>query len=487
MNKQNNESQPPLEDVGSLDPENWSEFRSIAHALLDNCLDRLESARELPWRPPSGEITQTEPLPLEGMHINQLSEALTNEVMPYATGNTHPRFFGWVHGTGLPVGLLAEMVAATMNSNCGGRNHGAVHIERQVVEWCKQIFEWPESTGGILTSGTSMATLLALASARVKVLGKTVRKQGIQDQANLTVYAATGTHQCISKALELMGAGADALRLIPIDPNTGSMSIEHLSNQLKIDRESGQLPWCIVGTAGSVNTGRFDQLSELADFCEEQKIWLHIDGAFGAWIKLADKNWSHLATGIERADSIAFDFHKWMYVQYDAAAVLVRDNQYLNAAFANRAAYLESADEGLAGGEPWYCDQGIELSRGFKALKVWSAIKTHGLTRIGQNISENCRQAALMGELIEQSNELELVRPVISNVVCFRVCLSTSDENLKATHEAIALELQLNGTAVISTTTVDDSSALRAAIVNHRTTFEDIYTTVNAVIGQVNE
>jgi len=472
----------------SLDPADWSAYRDTAHRLLDACIDRLESARDLPWREPESPALQSEqPLPVSGTDLASLSQQLIDEVMPFATGNTHPRFFGWVHGTGLASGLLAEMVTATMNSNCGGRDHGAVYIERCVINWCCRVFGLPEGAGGILTSGTSLATVLALSAARVKTLGPNVRKQGLRAQPQLVAYAAAGAHHCLEKALAVMGIGSDAMRLIATDGPSGSLDLAALSRELDRDRANGCVPLCVVGTAGSVNTGRYDALDQLADFCQQENIWLHIDGAFGAWSVLADSPWSSLARGIDQADSIACDFHKWMYVQYDAGAVLVRDAEHLRAAFEDRPAYLEGNDVGLAGGSPWFCDQGIELSRGFRALKVWTALKTHGLEEFGRKITDNCEQAALMGRLVEAAEDLELATPVMSNVCCFRITKKAAGtRDIDELHRVITARLQLDGVAALSTTTIDGRTTFRAAIVNHRTCAEDIDLTVASICNQIN-
>ena len=312
---------------------------------------------------------------------SQVTDKLIHAVMPFATGNTHPRFFGWVHGTGLATGLLTEMVAATMNSNCGGRDHGAVYVEREVVEWCRQTFAFPVEASGVLVTGTSQATVLALACARQRALGDRSRAQGIYDAPRLVAYAAEGVHNAVTKALELLGLGSDALQLIPCDVQ-GSISIDLLRAKIYSDRLAGRRPFCVIGTAGSVDLGSFDRLDEVAHVCASEELWFHVDGAFGAWLRITDAPWNERVIGIERADSIAFDFHKWMFVPYDCGAVLVRDSARHRAPFAARPAYLASQDAGLGGGEPWFCDLGTDLSRGFRALKVWGALKVHGRSRL---------------------------------------------------------------------------------------------------------
>ena len=283
-----------------------------------------------------------------------------------------------------------------------------------------------------------------------------------------------------------MGLGREALRQLPLDSATGSLSLDALGEAVAADRAAGRSPLALVATAGSVNTGRFDDIEALADAAAEHDLWLHVDGAFGAWVALARPPWRELARGIGRADSLAFDFHKWPYVQYSAAAALVRDRSTLGDAFAGSAAYLVGEEEGLAAGTPWPCDLGPELSRGFRALKVWTALRTHGLDALGASIGDNCAQAAAMGERVTRSEELELAAPVISNVCCFRVPRARLDgDAADALHRAIATALQLSGDCVLSTTRIDGAVVLRAAIVNHRTRDDDVRLTIDAVRREV--
>ncbi|MFZ5812448.1 MAG: pyridoxal phosphate-dependent decarboxylase family protein [Thermodesulfobacteriota bacterium] len=466
-----------------LDPDDWEDFRSQAHAVLDACVDRLINARDFPWRPVSPGSLREYPLPDAGGEetYRDLAGKLVTHVLPFATGNTHPRFFGWVHGTGLAAGLLTEMVAATMNSNCGGRDHAATYIERAVVDWCRRVFGFPETASGILVTGTSQATLVALAVARTRALGVDVRRDGVRHAPWLTAYAVEGVHSAVVKALEVLGLGSSALRVVPRSPH-GGMDLHALAELVSRDSAAGARPFCVIGTAGSVDLGEFDDLHALADFCAGQGLWFHVDGAFGAWTRLARSPWRDMTDGLQRADSVAFDFHKWMYVQYDCGAVLVRDRDMHRATFAARPSYLAGQEYGLGGGEPWYCDYGTDLSRGFRALKAWAAIKVYGTSRMGSAITRNCQLAALMGKIVEESDELSLCAPVRSNVCCF----SASDPDMGPEeggmlNKRIVESLQVSGEAVFSTTQCRGSTVIRAAIVNHRTCEDDIRASIGAV------
>jgi aromatic-L-amino-acid/L-tryptophan decarboxylase len=466
-------------DKPLLDPRDWDDFRAQAHRLLDACVDHLAHVREHPWQP-VGQARRKFELgeAAAGEGVDALVDELISDVLPYATGNIHPRFFGWVHGTGLATGLLAELVAATMNSNCGGRDHGAIYVEREVIDWCRRCFGFPEGSSGILVTGTSQATVIALAAARTQVLGPKCRSQGLPGMPSLRAYGVEGVHNATTKSLELLGHGADSLRLVPCRPD-GGMDIDRLEELVVQDRSRGLQPFCVVGTAGSVDLGEFDDLDALADFCSRQSLWFHVDGAFGAWARIANAPWNEFAKGIDRADSLAFDFHKWMYVQYDCGAVLIRDEAAHRAAFAARPAYLASQSGGAGGGEPWYCDYGIDLSRGFRALKVWAALRAHGKDAFARAISRNCELAALMASCVK-ANRLRLVHPVKLNVCCFSVAPSDWDGEAQDQLNAdVAQQLQLKGEAVFSTTRVKGRIVLRAAIVNHRSCTADIEESVS--------
>ena len=468
----------------SLDPEDFESFRNDAHDLLDACLDHLKAARERPWAPvdSAARAALAPALPETGIGESRLARELAEHVLPFATGNTHPRFFGWVHGTGLAAGLLADMAASAMNSNCGGRDHGAIYVERAVIDWTRHIFGFPESASGLLTSGTSQSTIIALAAARVHILGREVRANGLRDAPDHIAYCATGAHSANQKALELLGHGTQALRRISTTGPSGGMDLARLKEQLAMDRAAGKRPFCVIATVGSVDTGACDDVDAIADLCEREGLWLHVDGAFGCWARIADHPWRDLARGLERADSLAFDFHKWMYVQYDCGAVLIRHGEAHRAAFATRPHYLEAQEEGLGGGDPWYCDYGIELSRGFRALKVWTCLRAYGLDRLTQKISDNCRQAARMARLVEADDGLELGAPVVLNVCCFRYApKGVNAQDQDALNRQLAMRLQLDGKVVLSTTRLNERTFLRAAIVNHRTRDEDIELAIAAV------
>jgi glutamate/tyrosine decarboxylase-like PLP-dependent enzyme len=468
----------------TLDPADWSSFRALAHRVLDDALNHVQGTRERPvWTPmPPEVITRlAEPLPTDGRSAEQVSADLVDMILPYGVGNTHPRFFGWVHGCGTASGLLPEMMAAAMNANVGGRDHGAVHVERQVINWCRQLFDFPEGASGLLVSGTSMATLIGLTVAR-NAAGVDVRTDGVSAAAGLVGYTSAEAHSSVKRAFEILGLGSRALRSIPVDA-AYRMEVAELRAAIARDRQQGLKPFCVIATAGTVNTGAIDDLVAISELCAEQGLWLHVDGAFGALAVMSDRLRPRLA-GIERADSLAFDFHKWMNVPYDAGCALVRRGDLHHAAFAMHASYLAPQQRGLAGGEPWFCDFGPELSRGFRALKVWFALREHGTRKLGQAIEENCHLAQSLGAQVEAHRDLELLAPAALNIVCFRFRepgLAPAD--LDRLNAEIVADLQESGLAAPSTTRLGGRTAIRVNITNHRTRAADLAVLIDAIVA----
>jgi aromatic-L-amino-acid/L-tryptophan decarboxylase len=468
----------------SLDPDDWDAFRRLLHEAVDGVVDDLARVREEPaWRPVPGTVKDAlrEPLPRAGEPLETTLARYDELIRPYPTGNRHPRFFGWVHGAGNAAGVLAELLAAGMNANVGGREHAAVYVERAVVAWFAELFGFPQTASGVLTTGTSMGNLLAIVAARDAALGA---HSGYEDvgATRLTGYAAAGAHDSVAKAFRIAGLGRGALRSVAVDDRF-AIDLGALRRHIAADRSAGERPFIVVATAGSVDTGAFDPLGALADLCAEEGLWLHVDGAFGA-LAIASPAHAHLVAGIERADSLAFDAHKWLHVPYAAGCVLFRDEIAHRAAFASSPEYLARAERGTAAGAPWFADYGLELSREFRALKIWFTLKHYGIERLGASIARTCELAALLGERIERSDDLELLAPVMLNVVCFRWnprAAAHDDDALDTANEAIAVAVQESGAAVPSTTRIHGKRALRVCIVNHRTRDDDLDVLLDAV------
>ena len=464
----------------TLDPKNWDELRAQAHRMLDDMIDYIASVRDRPvWQPipDAARARFREQLPREASDLGEVYRTFADFVAPYATGNVHPGFMGWVHGGGSAVGMLAEMLAAGLNANLGGRDHVPIEVERQVVQWMREMFAFPKTASGIFVTGTSMANLMAVLVARTAALGKLARQQGIgNDGGLLTAYTSKAAHGCISKAMDIAGFGSDALRCIAVD-SAHRIDVAALRAQIARDREIGLKPFLVVASAGTVDIGAIDELGELAALCAEENIWFHVDGAFGA-LGILSPALAPLLSGIERADSIALDFHKWGQVPYDAGFLLVRDGERHRDAFAAPAAYLRRETRGLAGGSPWPCDLGPDLSRGFRALKTWFTLKTYGTEKLGAIITRSCALAGYLEARILAEPRLELLAPVNLNIVCFRYRCEDADK----VNGEIVVDIQESGIAAPSTTVLDGRLAIRAAIVNHRTDVSDIDAMIAAVL-----
>ena len=466
----------------TLDPTDWRLLRSQGHRMLDDMFDYLENIRERPvWQPMPEKVRARfcEGVPRSPADLGAVHKEFLRDVLSFAAGNVHPGFMGWVHGGGTPVGMLAEMLAGGLNANLGGRDHAPVEVERQITRWMREIFGFPENATGLFVTGTSMANLIAVIIARDVALGFEVRHRGVTaEKKRLTAYASNAVHGCIAKAMDLCGLGSDALRLIPTDSRQ-RMKMEALDAAIREDREAGRTPFLVVGTAGTVDTGAIDDLPRIAELCGKHKLWFHVDGAYGALAKLAPDLAPRL-DGIERADSLAFDFHKWGQVPYDAGYILVRDGQLHRNAFATAAAYLRHANRGLAAGAEWPCDFGPDLSRGFRALKAWFTLKVYGTDALGAVIARTCELARYLESRVAETPQRELLAPVELNIVCFRYRAEDSDR----LNEQIVVALQESGIAAPSTTRIGGRLAIRAAIVNHRTSCAEIDVLVDNTLSQ---
>jgi aromatic-L-amino-acid decarboxylase len=473
----------PLQSESSetLDPKNWDDIRAQGHRMLDDMFDYVANIRDRPvWTPIPDDARARfrAELPSQPSDLGDVYREFTDFIAPYATGNVHPGFMGWVHGGGTAVGMLAEMLAAGLNANLGGRDHMPIEVERQIVEWTRSMFGFPSGASGIFVTGTSMANLMAVLVARTTALGASVRQSGVGDEgASLRAYTSTAAHGCIAQAMDLAGFGSDALRCIEAD-RCHRIDVAALRERIASDRSAGLRPFLVVGSAGTVDIGAIDDLRALSSLCREEGLWFHVDGAYGALGILSPVLAPRLA-GLENADSIAFDFHKWGQVPYDAGFLIVRDGDRHRQTFAAPAAYLRRETRGLAAGSAWPCDLGPDLSRGFRALKTWFTLKTYGTEKLGAVITRSCALAGYLEARILAEPRLELLAPVQLNIVCFRYRSADADE----VNRNIVVDIQESGIAAPSTTVLDGQLAIRAAIVNHRTDTCDIDALISAVLA----
>lgn len=475
----------PRHPEESLDPKDWAEMRRLGHRMVDDAMDYLERVRERPIWKPVPEATKKAlraPLPVEGKDATTVYEEFRRDVFPHTMGNIHPRFWGWVIGTGTPFGALADLMASTMNPNMGGGDQAPNYLELQVLGWLKEMLGYPAEASGLLVSGGSMANLVGLAVARNAKAQGDVAQAGLQGSSRpMVLYASSETHNSVHKAVSLLGLGRDALHEIPVDADY-RIEVPALRRAIAEDRAAGKQPFGVVGNAGTVNTGAIDPLPELADLCQAEDLWFHVDGAFGALAAIAPGR-KPLVRGMERADSLAFDLHKWMYVNYEVGCALVRWPEKHRATFVSPAEYLAHLTRGLPAGPIWFNEYGVQLSRGFRALKVWMSIQEHGVAKYGRLVAQNCDQAKYLEGLVAREPELTMMAPVPLNIVCFRFAPPGLDETrLDAINEEILYGLQESGTAVPSSTTLQGRFSLRVCLCNHRTRREDLDLLVREVL-----
>ncbi len=461
----------------TLDPSSWPALRALGHRMVDEMMEYLETLRERPaWQPMPDRVRASfgGPAPREPEGAEQAYADFVRNVLPYPTGNIHPRFWGWVMGNGTPLGALTEMLAATMNPNVGGADHAANLVEAQVIEWCKEMTGFDAKASGILVSGGSMANLVALTVARNAKAGFDIRRLGVSAARRPLVawYASTETHSSVQKAVELMGLGDESFRRMPVNDQY-EIDVAALAAAIAADRAAGCQPFCVVGNAGTVNTGAIDDLEALAALCKREQLWFHVDGAFGALGALVPEYHERLR-GMDQADSLAFDLHKWMYMPYEVGCVLVRHPDAHRDTFSLTPGYLTHATRGTAAGDVWFSELGPQLSRGFRALKVWMNIKAYGLDTFATLIRENIEQARYLGSLVDAHPELELLAPVPLNIVCLRyVVPGWSDEQLNALNAELLIRLQESGVAVPSNGMLNGRYAIRVANTNYRSRRED--------------
>jgi aromatic-L-amino-acid/L-tryptophan decarboxylase len=419
----------------------------------------------------------------EGRPLDQLLDECRT-VMDLSRHNGHPRFFGYVASPSTPIGIYGDLIASALNANitCWRSGPAGTEIERMVVRWLGALIYYDRDAKGLLTSGGSMANMIALLVANRRKSGANAARAGLWNSGTpMTVYASAEAHMSIAKAADILGFGRDHVRVIPCDERQ-RMRVDLLRRSIEDDRREGLRPFCVVASAGTVNTGVVDPLVEIAAVAAEFDLWFHVDGAYGA-PGILDQQKKHLFAGLERADSVSLDPHKWLYVPVDAGCLLFRDDAAARAAFSTEQAdYIKT--HGYTDEEAFaFWDYGVELSRRFRALKVWLTLQYYGSRRIAEAISEDNALAAYLGELVSKADDFELLAPVELSICCFRYVPESgmSDAELDRVNERTMELVQKGGRAYLSNATVNGKFALRACITNFRTTKADIDETLAAI------
>jgi glutamate/tyrosine decarboxylase-like PLP-dependent enzyme len=436
------------------------------------------------------------PLPLQGEPLEKLLEDCRT-IIESSRHNGHPRFYGYVASPSTPAGAYADLLASALNQNVTSWRSApaATTVEKQVVRWLGQCIGLGESAQGLLTSGGSMANLNALFIAHRSRAGAQASRKGLwKADAPMTAYASDQVHSSIEKAADILGLGREQVRLVETDADY-RLDVRALRERLESDRRAGLRPFCLVGNAGTVTTGVVDPLAEMAALAAEQDLWFHVDGAYGAPGSL-DQEKRALFRGLERADSVALDAHKWLYAPVDCGCLLLKDGERARRAFAVAevdyiSVHEKTEDESFA-----FWDYGVELSRRFRALKVWMMLRYYGVERVAASIAEDNRLAQYMAEQVNASDDLELLAPVALSVCCFRYVprevrdeLAAADDERRAVLDQRLNQLNTNimhrvqrgGRAYLSNVTLRGRFALRACITNFHTTRADILRTLETV------
>ncbi len=437
--------------------------------LMTNYLGDLRDHRvygRMSSREIRGRLDST--LPTHGTDFDGLLKVFRETIIPFSRQNAHPRMFGYVQSPGTALAAFADLLASTLNANLTvWRSAPApVELERLTIDWVRQILGFNADAGGLFVSGGSMANFAAITTAR---------QAKDKPSARLRMYASSETHFSVAKAAALLGIGRENVRLVAVDERF-KIRTDDLVAKITADVKTGYFPFCVVANAGTVNTGAVDPLAEIREVANRFQLWMHVDGSYGAFAVLA-KSARGLFAGLEQADSIALDPHKWLYLPVDVGCVIYRAPETAQATFAHDAEYTriigEEADEAFA-----FWDYGPELSRRFRALKVWMLLKGVGLHSLGEAIESNLACARYLESLVRISDDFEMVAPVELSIFCFRHVpshlRSESPQTIDEFNERLLIALQRDGSSYLSNTTLDGRFALRGCVLNYRTTLRDM-------------
>jgi aromatic-L-amino-acid decarboxylase len=478
--------------VNSLDPSR-EEICRMGYAAVDAMSSYLASTRDQRVYPQTTaqEIREKleKELPHEEVGFEHLLEIFREVILPLSRHNAHPRMFGYVQAPGTAIAALADLLASTLNANLTAWRSApaAVEMERLTINWIKEILGYDAEAAGLFVSGGSMANLAALAAARQSKAQSDLADKGARCLSRtMRMYCSQETHHSIDKAAALLGIGRENVRKIAVDENF-KIRIDDLVAKIIEDQEAGHLPFCVVANAGTVNTGAFDSLAQVADVARRFNLWFHVDAAYGGFAVLANSA-RPLFAAIREADSVTLDPHKWLYLPADCGCILYRDPQTARATFAHEAEYTRVLDEGADEAFAFW-DYGPELSRRFRALKVWMILKGIGLRALGQAIEKDLACAKHFEPLVQTSGDFEMLAPVELSIFCFRHvppklqrALANADEaerfhienQLDALNERLLTELQHDGSSYLSNARINGRFSLRGCVMNYRTTLHDM-------------
>jgi aromatic-L-amino-acid decarboxylase len=469
---------PPPEPPG-LDPES---FRRLGHRAVDLLADRLAGLPAGPVFTPMAAVARADlldqPLLDAGLVPDAILDRFVAAILPHPMGNGHPRFFGWVNSPPAPLGAVADLLAAGMNPSCAGGDHAAIYVERCATRWLMDLLGFPSEgiagAMGLLVSGGSMATLTGLAVARHRAAaaaGWSVRDEGLAgDRPRLVLYMSADGHSCVRKAAELLGLGAGAVRVLPVDDRR-QLDPAAVAAAVAADRAAGFRPFCVVASAGTVSTGAVDPLDALADLCARERLWFHVDGAYGALAATAPAR-AQAFRGLGRADSVALDPHKWLSVPVECGAVLVRDGALLRETFSLVPPYLRTEEGKGFGGLPWFSEYGVQQTRGFRALKLWMVLLQLGRAGVRRLVERHLALADLLATRIDTAPDLERLAAVPLSIVCFRYVPppghgpARDGAALDALNQRVMETVQAEGRAFLTNAQLDGRFALRACVLH---------------------
>jgi glutamate/tyrosine decarboxylase-like PLP-dependent enzyme len=490
-------SNSPLETAAREVPlaMDAASFRAAGHALVEQLAELLASVparRVTPGESPSAvrdALRADGPLPEHGSAPGPLLEETARLLFDHSLFNGHPRFLGYITSSPAPIGMLADLLAAAANPNCGAwaLSPAATEIEAQTVRWIAQLIGYPVDCGGLLVSGGNMANMVGLWAARAAMADWDVRAQGLKRGARMRAYASAETHTWIYKAADLAGLGTDNLRFIPTGEDL-RMDLGLLEHQILADRAAGDLPFLVVGTAGSVSTGAIDALPAIAALCRRERLWFHVDGAYGGFAVAVPGAPPDLLA-LSEADSVAVDPHKWLYAPLEAGCALVRDAGALAKAFSYHPPYYHFGESATN-----YVDYGPQNSRGFRALKVWLALRQAGASGYRRMIADDIALAGVLADVVKRHPELELWGHALSITTyrCVpadlrrRIGEAAVDAYLDELNQQVLANIQKGGEAFVSNAVIRGHYVLRACVVNFHTRAADMHAVadISARVGR---